>query len=150
MDRDFDIAALDGQLESIVRAALELEAQYASEIAATHPEYRDSARNLVHYLALRQADIRHLQEDLATLGLSSLGRAERNVLGSLQAVRQALQRQTTDFGRSREALELRSPTATAWDLGNPNSEKATTCWNTLRAISSSTPRRAAPVRNASQ
>ncbi len=47
---------------------------------------RDSARNLLHYLALRRCDIRQLQEQLASLGLSSLGRAEAHVLGTLRAV----------------------------------------------------------------
>src|SRR5512134_947544 len=45
-----------------------------------------SAKNLLHYLALRQRDIRGLQERLASLGLSSLGRTESNVLASVNAV----------------------------------------------------------------
>ncbi len=51
-----------------------------------HPTYRQSARNLLHYLALRRHDIRPLQERLASLGLSSLGRAESHVLNSLDTV----------------------------------------------------------------
>jgi hypothetical protein len=35
---------------------------------------------LIHYLALRRHDIRRLQEQLAALGLSSLGRMESHVL----------------------------------------------------------------------
>lgn len=50
------------------------------------PAYRDSARNLIHYLALRRHDIRALQERLAALGLSSLGRAESHVFGAVDAV----------------------------------------------------------------
>lgn len=38
--------------------------------------HRESARNLVHYIALRRHDIRHLQEQLTENGLSSIGRAE--------------------------------------------------------------------------
>ncbi len=45
-----------------------------------------SARNLVHYLALRQFDLRRVQTELADLGLSSLGRAEGHVLHNLDAV----------------------------------------------------------------
>lgn len=45
-----------------------------------------SARNLLHYLSLRQHDIRPLQQKLALLGLSSLGRAESCVLPTLNAV----------------------------------------------------------------
>jgi pyruvate kinase len=49
-----------------------------------------SIRNFHHYLALRRRDIRSLQEDLARLGLSSLGRAESHVLYSVEAVLHAL------------------------------------------------------------
>jgi pyruvate kinase len=58
----------------------------------THPAYQQSARNLVHYLALRQRDIRELQDKLAALGLSSLGRTESHVLAGLDAVRKILSR----------------------------------------------------------
>ncbi|MFC6635482.1 pyruvate kinase [Microbulbifer taiwanensis] len=56
----------------------------------THPNYRDSARNLLHYLALRRHDLRPLQFRLASLGLSSLGRAESHVLATVDAVLEAL------------------------------------------------------------
>ena len=45
-----------------------------------------SARNLAHYLALRSFDLRRVQERLAALGLSSLGRAEPQVLTSVDRV----------------------------------------------------------------
>ncbi len=45
-----------------------------------------SARNLIHYLALRREDVRELQTPLAELGLSSLGRIESHVLANLTAV----------------------------------------------------------------
>lgn len=38
--------------------------------------FSKSAFNLAHYLAMRQFDLRHLQDRLAQAGLSSLGRAE--------------------------------------------------------------------------
>lgn len=50
------------------------------------PDYRPSAENFAHYLALRQHDIRGLQRRMMALGLSSLGRAESRVLPSLDAV----------------------------------------------------------------
>jgi pyruvate kinase len=49
-------------------------------------EHRDSARNLLHYLALRSRDLRPLQDRLAHLGLSSIGRAEPHVMATLEAV----------------------------------------------------------------
>lgn len=45
-----------------------------------------SAINLSHYLALRERDLRPLQEKLARTGLSSLGRAEPHVYASLNSV----------------------------------------------------------------
>lgn len=53
---------------------------------------RTSARNLVHYLALRTDDLRPLQEALAACGLSSLGRAESHVLANLDAILRHLER----------------------------------------------------------
>jgi len=73
---------------------LELEASGLVGRADVHPEHRSSAKNLMHYLALRRHDIRHLQSQLATLGLSSLGRTEPHVLSSLDAVVNILRRLT--------------------------------------------------------
>lgn len=49
------------------------------DIDATLPQQRASAVNLAHYLGLRRQDVRDLQLDLATVGLSSLGRCEGHV-----------------------------------------------------------------------
>ncbi len=69
---------------------MSVELAYASEIEAVHPHHQDSARNLLHYCALRQSDIRKLQRELGLLGLSRLGRAEAHTLSSLDAVLSAL------------------------------------------------------------
>ncbi len=45
---------------------------------------------MIHYLALRHQDIRTLQDELAALGLSSLGRTEAHVMSTLDAVIAAL------------------------------------------------------------
>lgn len=57
-----------------------------ADSGSVHSEHRASAANLIHYLALRRHDIRQLQTELATLGLSSLGRNEQHVMGGLDAV----------------------------------------------------------------
>ena len=64
-----------------------------------HANYRDSARNLLHYLALRRRDLRPLQLRLAALGLSSLGRAESHVLATVDAVLEVLHRLAGRDGR---------------------------------------------------
>jgi pyruvate kinase len=61
-------------------------------LAEVHANYRRSARNLLHYLAMRRHDLRSLQLRLAPLGLSSLGRAESHVLATVDAVLKVLHR----------------------------------------------------------
>jgi pyruvate kinase len=72
--------------------ALALEREFAPEIDRVDPNLRDSARNLVHYLSVRRSDIRELQEELSTLGLSSLGRMEAHTHATLEAVLSTLRR----------------------------------------------------------
>ncbi|HSG58598.1 MAG TPA: pyruvate kinase [Woeseiaceae bacterium] len=86
-----DIASVRDQLAAIAERAREFEHRYGEELAAVHPAYRESARNLVHYLALRADDIRDLQEQLAAMGLASLGRAECHVLATVGAVQATLE-----------------------------------------------------------
>jgi pyruvate kinase len=70
--------------------ALAMEQQHQDFVARAAPAYRDSACNLLHYLALRQVDVRELQDELAALGLSSLGRSEAHTLHTLESVLAAL------------------------------------------------------------
>lgn len=65
---------------------LRFEAGFENRISELHHSHRDSAANLLHYLALRSRDIRPLQTRLASLGLSSLGRAESHALVSVEGV----------------------------------------------------------------
>ncbi|WP_097460503.1 pyruvate kinase [Mangrovitalea sediminis] len=88
--RATEIASLRRELEAL-RSDVIAQATHAHRQGyAIHPDYRDSADNLLLYLALRRHDIRSLQMRLATLGLSSLGRAESSVLATLDAVLLAL------------------------------------------------------------
>jgi pyruvate kinase len=86
------LQALLRELADIRSDMLQLEAGYRARIADVHPAYRRSASNLFHYLALRKRDIRPMQESLAALGLSSLGRSESHVLASVHAVLEVLHR----------------------------------------------------------
>ncbi|WP_172298817.1 pyruvate kinase [Pseudoruegeria sp. HB172150] len=58
--------------------------------AVTRQEFLPSVENLALYLSLRKLDLTVEQEALTALGLSSLGRSEAHVLGSLDAVIAAL------------------------------------------------------------
>ena len=84
------LGQLSSELSSLVSNMLDLEAGLLKQPEAIHEAHRRSARNLVHYLALRQHDLRPLQSQLALLGLSSLGRAESHVLSTVLTVHRAL------------------------------------------------------------
>jgi pyruvate kinase len=77
---------LIGELLQIRNEMLEIENRFTPKIAGLVGTNRNSARNLLHYLALRRRDIRPLQIALASCGLSSLGRSESRVLANLDAV----------------------------------------------------------------
>ncbi|HEY7760260.1 MAG TPA: pyruvate kinase, partial [Burkholderiales bacterium] len=59
-----------------------LEAKSSDRLRSVNPAHRAGAVNLLHYVGLRRHDVRQLQEQLAWLGLSSLGRAESHVLAN--------------------------------------------------------------------
>ena len=109
MDGHVDIKRLSDQLASICERAAKLESDFSDELSAVHPEFRDSARNLVHYLALRQSDVSELQDSLSGLGLSSLERAERNVMGSVRAVWSALQQLDGDTNKDADLEDASLP-----------------------------------------
>jgi pyruvate kinase len=75
-------AALIVDLQALRKPIVAAEAR----LVAAGPPPTASARNLAHYLALRRHDLRALQERLAGLGLSSLGRAETHVLANVDKV----------------------------------------------------------------
>jgi len=89
-NRERIIGHLIPALENLREAALALAQNH--RVALTHiprPQ-QESARNLLHYLSLRQHDIRQLQQELAELGLSRLGRVESHTISSINAVLNAL------------------------------------------------------------
>lgn len=80
------------EMLDLYERAVALEHSFADSLQKASLGYRDSARNLLHYLAVRQTDIRPLQTALAALGLSSLGRMESSTLFTLSTVLFALHR----------------------------------------------------------
>ncbi|HNS16904.1 MAG TPA: pyruvate kinase [Bacteroidales bacterium] len=86
------IDELISRLDLIVKETTAFKKKYASELAAVHPNYKYSALNLVHYLALRNHDIRDLQKKLGYLGLSRMAKTEPHVMASLNHTRLMLNR----------------------------------------------------------
>jgi pyruvate kinase len=81
-----DIESVLRELTAIRNEMTAAAGRSRKRLAGVHPNYADSAANLLHYLALRRRDLRPLQQRLAALGLSSLGRAESHVLATVDAV----------------------------------------------------------------
>jgi pyruvate kinase len=86
--------ALIEQLWTLRKALLESEQRLLTTIEGTTAHQQRSARNLAHYLAFRDTDLRDLQAKLARLGISSLGRSESHVMASLDKVLGILHRLT--------------------------------------------------------
>ncbi|MBK7402046.1 MAG: pyruvate kinase [Myxococcales bacterium] len=78
--------ALSHELRRLETRLVDLETRMASAIERVPAERRESARNLIHYVALRQHDLRDLQLQLSQHGLSSLGRSEAFVMGNVVEV----------------------------------------------------------------
>lgn len=84
------LRALASELDTLIARVRRAEHEHRQVLAACAPDMQASARNLIHYLALRQVDIRELQDALRAEGLSSLGRLEPCVLCTLVTVRGAV------------------------------------------------------------
>ncbi|KMO84625.1 pyruvate kinase [Mycolicibacterium chubuense] len=89
-DTQSELARLVERLDNLLERLAAAEAEWSEQIGATAPEYRSSARNLAHNWAIREIDLRDVQQRLAHFGLSSLGRSEPHVEATLRLVRSAL------------------------------------------------------------
>jgi pyruvate kinase len=112
------VAPLLARLAGLIDEMLALERQAAPLLAGLTADHLLSARNLLHYVALRRQDLRDVQEELIPRGLSSLGGCESHVMATLVAVIEALRRlaglpsdalpvvtpDPLDAGQSRELL----------------------------------------------
>ncbi len=78
--------ALIDELWSLRQSMIDHAARLEGASVGADPMHQASAINLAHYLAMRRVDLRALQERLAWLGVSSMGRAETHVLANLDKV----------------------------------------------------------------
>jgi pyruvate kinase len=101
-----DFQELIDEFLRVRRDLLGLVDESRDALEQVHPSHRESAENLLHYIALRSRDLRPLQLHLAQAGLSSLGRAESHVLAAVDAVLAVLHRA---LGRAVHADERRAP-----------------------------------------
>ena len=109
---DADRQSISAELAGLEALMHHLEQVHGEEIAGVHVDHVQDAVNLVHYLALRHEDVRHLQRRLGERGLSSLGRCEPHVLATVESVHAALDGKpprlgpaTLSFEEGRRALD---------------------------------------------
>jgi pyruvate kinase len=93
------------QLWALRKSMLHREAAFGAELGSVSVDYRESARNLVHYLTLRSEDLRPIQDKLSWLGLSSLGQSESHVLANVDKVLGVLHRLTEQIWEDKSAEE---------------------------------------------
>lgn len=74
---------INTQIDEILTKVKEYEERYNKYIEKVHPNYTKSAKNLIHYLALRTFDNDILQNKLHEIGLPSSTSTESNILHNL-------------------------------------------------------------------
>jgi len=85
-----ELRPLINELRDLHKDMLDLVNENLPMLEQIQHDRRLSATNLLHYLALRRRDVRGLQDQLAGLGLSSLGRTETHVMSGVRAVMRIL------------------------------------------------------------
>jgi pyruvate kinase len=79
------------RLEHVQEQTARLKRRHGGRLKSVHPAYAESARNLLAYVALRQRDMRGMQQRLEELGMSHFGNAVPHVEATLHNVRHLLQ-----------------------------------------------------------
>ena len=96
-DAEKELLTIEDELRRLRSHMLSVEKQFAPLKIGLHKDQAESASNFLHYMAMRDRDLRPLQDRLAQHGLSSLGRSESHVLDNVDAVLNVIGRL---FGRS--------------------------------------------------
>ncbi|MBK7428287.1 MAG: pyruvate kinase [Saprospiraceae bacterium] len=85
-----DLKQLQVDLQVLEKKISDASSNRIKLISGLHILQQNSAKNLIQYLALRNEDIRLLQDNLHQAGLSSLASSESHILKQIQSVRQRL------------------------------------------------------------
>jgi len=104
-DRHQELSTALVAIEDLLHDLAAFGERHADAVAAVPAEMQPSARNLAHYLAVRTRDLRGLQARLHALSLSSLGRLEGHVLGTVLGVRTALRSLASVAGNDAPPVE---------------------------------------------
>lgn len=92
---------IDQQIDLILNKIIAFEKQYQNLIDNVHLMYKESAKNLVHYLALRSYDSNEIQEQLSLMGIPSPTNSEGHILHTILSIKtiinSLLSRKQTNF-----------------------------------------------------
>lgn len=121
-DLVMDWLKLKRKLDALLATMKQAEDSGMVELGEISSEQLPSLRNFIHYLALRQKDVRSLQLELADLGLSSFGRSEGYVMGSFQAISDRVQ-DAIDPDRSIKGARPKHSNGLSNDLGEGHLSK---------------------------
>ena len=75
-----DLIEVNNDIDHVLQAIHNYERKHQHLTNAVHPNYTKSAKNLLHYLALRRFDTDQFQEKLKKIGIPSMTSFEDNVL----------------------------------------------------------------------
>jgi len=67
-------------LDSVIDRTAEFELKYKTQLNSVHPNYAQSAKNLVHYIALRSFNMNVFQDKLEDIGLPFTLETQNNIL----------------------------------------------------------------------
>jgi pyruvate kinase len=85
------LTALLQVIRELKTLALKSERRHHKWLEKVHPSSRESARNLLHYLAIRTVDLRLVQERLSSLAISSLTHSEGYTFHNLERIEHLLE-----------------------------------------------------------
>ena len=85
--RTSELLRINQLLGDILEKMNAMETAYSMELAGVHPVYKQSSRNLIHYLALRTFEIDELDDNLKRLGLPEVSAVESYVKRSVLNLR---------------------------------------------------------------
>ena len=84
------------------------EEKYKNILEGVSPTYQKSARNLIHYHALRHYDLRKIQNELRSLGMSRFNNSTGHVMASLLNSQQILHHLVGEVGeRKKSGLSIK-------------------------------------------
>lgn len=81
---------IENTFKQVISHADQLEKEFQPLIEQLHPKNKKSALNLLHYIALRHRNMESVQQQLSSMGISSLQHAESHVMANIHKVQRII------------------------------------------------------------